>query len=79
MPKAVKLWQTAISKLRLLPAEPQLDPEGCGYFATSLHELLPTVTEFVDSDRTSSSEWKQLVNELKVSEGFSRCRVLPFS
>ena len=73
MPQAVKLWQTAFKKLQQLPSEPKhtgsvAEALGSGYFATNLLELLPTITELFGLDRPSSSEWKQLVNELQVIE-----------
>jgi hypothetical protein len=59
MPKAVKLWQTALSKLQQLPSELQQagsDARDCGFFATSLTEMLSTVAEFLHSDRVSSAQ-----------------------
>lgn len=57
MPKAVKIWQAALKKLEQYPQRGEASPDD------DLREVFAR-SEFLKW--ASSSDWKKLVNELKV-------------
>jgi hypothetical protein len=69
MPQASKSWQKVLKQLQQLPTVHQdSGPAAQGARPLNIHLLVlgPLEPGFFTSGRVSSSEWKKLVNELKV-------------